>query len=55
MLDFLVMALFVIYIRLTNIDMTDTRLYITYWKQITGFMVVAIVSGIAMKSSESKQ
>lgn len=36
-----------IYLRVTNIDMTGLRLFITYWKQYV-LMIVILLCGVAL-------
>jgi len=41
-----------IFLRLTHIDMTDMRLFITYWKFYVSVIVAFLVLGIAFKITE---
>jgi len=35
-----------LYLRFTNADMTETRLFITYWKQYLAITVVVLIGSI---------
>lgn len=49
---FIMMFMFVTYTRLANIDMTETRLLFTYWKEYLILSTLLIVSAVFYKFTE---
>lgn len=46
-------CLFALYLRFTNIDMTEMRLFLTYWKEFSVCCVLLIIGALFVKSHRS--
>jgi hypothetical protein len=53
--SFFAVAGYAAYIRITNVDMTETRLFLTYWKQLLLIMVIYTGAAIGYEMTKGKK
>ena len=52
--SFLTMAVYVTYIRFANIDMTETRVFFTYWKEYSVILVIFIIFAVLHSATNER-